>query len=161
MSTTEIARQGPDALASEIQRAHNEAQIEVGQARDKVEQAIDASIRCAALVDAARSEWGGSFDEVWRDKVGLSPLEAKRYISLHSTALRCLDKRQLLLTGIIEQHEQEQQHEQRPADPFAWCKWIPRVRDALTDEEIGRMTDDQRAVAKVTLKPLVERYEKL
>ena len=113
------------------------------------------------MVDAARSEWGGKFPDIWRELVGLTPLDARLYISLHSTAHRCPDKRQLVLAGIIEQPEQEDQESRPPADPFAWCRWVPRIVEAMPDEVIERMTFDQKAVAAKTLEPAHKLWLKL
>lgn len=148
-------------LADLIAEKHAAAGGKVDGARVAIEDAIQASLQCAALVETARSEWGRKFPDIWRDVVGLSPLDAKRYISLHSTAKRCLDKRQLLLCGIIEQGEQGEQQERPPADPFAWCRWVPKIKDSFSSEKIGRMSYDQRAVARKTLEPLVEIYNAL
>ena len=149
------------ALADEIRAAHERASGQVNGAKVAIEDAINASLNCAALVETARAEWGGMFPDLWRELVGLSPLDAKRYISLHSTAQRCLDKRQLILTGIIEQPEQGEQEQRPPADPFAWCRWVPKIKDSFTKEQVERMTSDQKAVARRTLAPLVEIYEEL
>ena len=156
----EVAAQ-EKALAEEINAQHEAASGLVEGAKLAIEDATAASLRCAALVDVARSEWGRRFPDIWRDLVGLSPLEAKRYISLHSTAQRCLDKRQLLLAGIIEPGERDDQEAQPPPDPFAWCRWVPRIVDALPDEVIARMTYDQRAVACKTLEPAHKLWLKL
>ena len=153
--------QAERSLAEEIKTTHAAASGLVDGAKQAIEDAITASLRCAAMVDAARSEWGGKFPDIWRELVGLAPLDARRYISLHSTAQRCLDKRQLVLAGIIEQPEQEDQESRPPADPFAWCRWVPRIVEAMPDEVIERMTFDQKAVAAKTLEPAHKLWLKL
>ena len=150
-----------DPLASEIIDAHNRAANLVENARDRIKDAIDSTFACAALVDAARAEWGTGFKSRWRDEVGLPDAEASRYLSIHHAASRRIDKRQLFLIGIIDPADDEPEHHQRTPDPFAWCRWVPKVREALGDEQIARMSQDQREVARKTLEPLVELYEKL
>ena len=148
-------------LAAEIIDAHDLSQSLVQDAREHIDKAVDESLRCAALVDAAKGQWGSAFKHRWREEVRLDPDQARRYLTLHKAKGRRIDKAQLLLLGIVEKPEDEQQHERRTPDPFAWAKHVAKARQTLTPDQIGRMNSDQREVARNTLKPIVELYNSL
>jgi len=149
------------AVAKEIVTAHELACALVKRGKEAIGDAIDAAMKCAALVEAARCKYKSRFPDIWRELIGLSPMEQKRYISLHAMRDRPMDKRQLCLSGIVDTPEQEEQTQRPPPDPFAWCRWVPKIVEALPDEAIERMTYDQRAVACKTLEPAHNLWLKL
>jgi hypothetical protein len=148
------------ALADEILEAHANASTRVTKAKDDIARAVMASVGCAALVAAARDEWGREFPDTWRKLVGLPDDEARRYLQLNRTAHR-IDKRQLLLLGIIDPPEDQPEPQQREPDPFAFCRLVPRITSSLTPELIRNMDDVQRAAVKRTLAPIVEIYNQI
>ena len=142
-------------LASAIADAHEWAKHKVENAKIEINDAVDATVRCAALVDTAKAEWGRSFGDHWRDEVDLPDEEAKRYLAIHHSAKRCIDKSQLLLIGIIDQPEEPSEpHQQQPTDPWAWVKAAAKVKSLLSLDDLDTMDRSALEVAQLNLNPI-------
>ena len=159
MSEFKIKEDSVEALAEEIRRKHEAANKQVEQTREAVEQGLKSRLQCAALVETAKSTLGQNrFWEFWREQVQLSRDQAKRYLALKKVEGRGVDKRQMVLAGVLDKPEREEQHKARAVDQFAWCRLVGKIRKVLTDEVLDEMDLQQVAVAKSSLEPLARIY---
>lgn len=159
MNTTETTPISP--LAAEIIDRHKAAQEAVQEAKGRIDGALQASIECAEFVETAKAEWKGSFSRRWRDEVGLDVDVAKKYRTLHASKGRKVDKAQLLLLGVVERPTEQKEQFKRPKDPFGWAKYVAKAREEIDEDEIAKLTPEQKAVARDTVKPLLNQMQKI
>lgn len=154
-------------LASEIRRRFDGLQERVQEIRDDVVTACSEFITIGQIARIAYDRFkgptrGADFKRWWDDQrlpVGQSEklLRADR-INFARESPR-IDKDQLRCVGILDGPEDHNEGQsRREQDDLAWIKLAGRIRTLVTPEQVQRMGEAERKVAKDQLKPLYELY---
>jgi len=154
--TTSLAANHERAFTTSVNAAYNEAKSKVEAARQGNEDAIDAISACGALLESAKSSMRGRFTEWLTMQAQIHPDEAKKIMSVYHDRERQINKRTLQNAGILELATNLPPHKERPHNPFGWCRWVPKITAAISKDEVDRMNESQRAVARSTMRPLVD-----
>jgi len=157
----EHASQHERALTMSVQAAYSNAKDKVADARRGIDEAVDAIAACGALLESAKSTMPGRFHEWLTVQAQIHPEDAKKILSVYHDRDRQVNKRTLQQAGILELANDTEPQKARTQDPFAWCRWVAKVKKALPDDMVDLMNAEQREVARETLRPMVELYNKL
>ena len=155
-----------DALLSAIKEAHGRAEETTVGARDHMQRAINNRILCAGLVEKAKQMHKQDLAG-FLSQAGITGEQVKAYLSLHDAASKrpaLHDKRQLLLCGILETGEKQEQPERKPIAPSVIStasSFIGRLNKALDRRPADEWASSEREQVKDVLKPLIELYNKL
>ena len=153
-------------LKEHIADAHEAAQAYVKEARGGVDKAVNAYLSCAQLVEKAKQlhkqDVRGYLSEI------MSGDQVKSYISVNDAAkkgrLAIHDKRQLLMTGIIDHHEVETPRNVTPATPTIYSgasKFIGSFNKQLMKRPVEQWSESEREQTKDVLRPIIELFNKL
>lgn len=165
MNTTELQSE----VAAQIREWHGKAEECAEEAKDFVQNALEAAVTCGQYLEKASQMNKGRMLAWLRDNVpDLSPTRAKAYLSMFHTrehrANALADHRQLLMLGIVDQQEREPNA--KPAAPNTkWVSQVGSIRgwfDKMDRERpIDEWPQEERETVADQLKPIVELYKRL
>lgn len=158
------------ALAEEIAKHHQAAQLLADDAKQNAQQALEHAVRCGDYLNQAGSVHKGRLLAWLRDNVpDITPDRAKAYLSIFHTDCKrnsvAIDHRQLILLGIVDKAEMEATPKHGGSSQGKWVSWVGNLRgyftDAIKARPVSQWTTEEREAVADQLKPLVELYQKL
>ena len=153
-----------DPLAVSIMEGHAIAEDATKGASDAILRAIAARQATAALVDAAKARHGRALKDWWTSH--LPAMEwgiERRYMQVHRIAGKDggPDKRQLMLTGILESPKARDGRFAIEANPLAWVSLVTRLAAALESLDVATIPAGARIAVVRPLARLTEALAKV